>query len=422
MTNIKNKIFILVFLGILVLPWVSGGLLKLISPDVFNRLSVVETEKRQMAEIEWAELLNTGASMSNFVDDRIPFRYTLISWYTSLNDAVEKPYQVAETAVGSKLYKPTTQVVDRGQTNQPIVPGEEVEEVAQEEVLPDNYFPLNVYRDVIIGRENWLFLYGENEFETYQGTNILTEEEMANYLNVLKKLKAVCDAKGKDLYFYVAPNKSLIYSQYMPTVDIICSWRRMQQMYQYINYNSDVKVVYPLGDLLTASGRFQVYYKYDSHWNHLGGLVGVDSLYATMGIDYIDPSYYIVGEQDADKYELFTYMGIPDDAIVHNDVEMTIDYKPEITVNGLDVEKMVCRTTSDGPQDKKLCLVGDSFRVNMMPYLAKDFTKCTFAHRDYMKDIHSDIKNADVIIVEAVERYDYEGYKCAQRVLNILSE
>ena len=83
---------------------------------------------------------------------------------------------------------------------------------------------------------------------------------------------------------------------------------------------------------------------------------------------------------------------------------------------------MVCRTTSDGPVNKKLCLVGDSFRVNMMPYLAKDFTSATFAHRDYMNQIHDDVKNADVIVVEAVERYDYEGFKCAQRVLNILSE
>ena len=421
MTNIKNKIFILVFLGILVLPWVSGGLLKLISPDTYNRLSVVETEKRQMAEIEWAELLNTGASMSNFVDDRIPFRYTLISWYTDLSGTIDGGYKVVQTAVGKRFYKPTNQVVDRGETNKPIVPGEVVTSQAEEE-LPEDYFPLDVYRDVIIGRENWLFLYGENEFECYQGTNILTEEEKADYLRVLKQLKAACDSQGKELYIYIAPNKSEVYSQYMPTVDIINPWRRISQFYEYVHNNSDVNFIYPFGEEYIASSRYQVYYKYDSHWNHLGGLFGVNALYQVMGIEYIDPSNYVVGEQDADKYELYNYMGIPDDMILHNDVEPTVDYKPEITVNGLDVEKMVCRTTSDGSIGKKLCLVGDSFRVNMMPYLAKDFTKCTFAHRDYMNQIHADVKNADVIVVEAVERYDYEGYKSAQRVLNILNE
>ncbi len=420
MTNIKNKIFICVFLGLLVLPWVLGGGLRLISPSTYDKLSRVETENRQMAQIDVPGLLDTGASVSNFVDDRIPFRYTLISWYTGLNQAIEGKYQIIETAIGSRLYKPEAHpVIDQAVTNKPIVPGEEVSEAVPAD---DNYFPLDVYRDVILGREGWLFLYGENEFEGYQGTNILSQDEMAEYLNVLKKLKAVCDAKGKELYFYVAPNKSVVYSQYMPTVEVVNEWRRLQQMYNYVQNNSDVNFIYPLGDEFIASQRYQVYYKYDSHWNHLGGLFGVNALYDAMGVEHLDPMNYIVGEQDAEKYELYYYMGIPEDMVVHNDTEMTVDYKPEIPVNGLDVEKMVCRTTSGGQIDKKLCLIGDSFRVNMMPYLAKDFTKCTFAHRDYMNQIHSDVKDADVIVVEAVERYDYEGYKCAQRVLNILSE
>ena len=92
-TNIKNKIFIVIFLGILVFPWLFGGLLRLVSPKTYERVSVVETEKREMAEIEWNNLLNTGESISNFVDDRIPFRYTLISMYKGLNDAIEEKYQ-----------------------------------------------------------------------------------------------------------------------------------------------------------------------------------------------------------------------------------------------------------------------------------------------------------------------------------------
>ena len=57
-----------------------------------------------------------------------------------------------------------------------------------------------------------------------------------------------------------------------------------------------------------------------------------------------------------------------------------------------------------------------------MPYLAKDFTKASFIHRDYMSEAKADIKNADVIVIEAVERFDYEAFSCAQRVINILTE
>jgi hypothetical protein len=37
-----------------------------------------------------------------------------------------------------------------------------------------------------------------------------------------------------------------------------------------------------------------------------------------------------------------------------------------------------------------------------------------------MSQINSDIKNSDVIVIEAVERYDYEAVKTMQRVINVL--
>ena len=417
-TNLKNKIFILVFLAVLTLPWIAGGVLRLVAPEAYKSISVVETEKRQMQEIEWSNLLNTGESVSGFIDDRIPFRFTLISWYKSLNDAIDGQYQKAAMAIGQKLYTAKEDTVERGETNKPIVPGEQVQDQV-EEAADGNFYPLSVYQDVIVGREGWLFLYGENEIECYTGTNILSEEETRHYINLVNQLQGICQARGKQLYVYIAPNKSSVYSQYMPTVDIATNFRRIQQLYQRMQDEATAPFIYPLLEELQASSYHQVYYKYDSHWNHLGGLYGVNALYAAMGVEQTDPAQWIVGTQDADKYELYTYMGMPDSMVTHNDVEATVDYRPEIEVKGLDVEKMICHTTSNGANEKKLCLIGDSFRVNMMPYISKDFTNCTFVHRDYMSDVKSDIKNADIIVIEAVERYDYEAFHTIQRVINI---
>ncbi|QFJ54876.1 DHHW family protein [Pseudobutyrivibrio xylanivorans] len=424
-TNVKNRIFILVFLAILVFPWVGGSALSLSNHELFNKLSIVETEKREMQEIDWGNLLNTGESVSGYIDDRIPFRYTLISWYKALNDAIEEKYQVVATAVGQKFYSAKAEekktVVDRGETNKPIVPGEEVQAPAAEEAENEFYFPLHTYQDIIIGRGGWLFLYGENEIECYQGTNILSEDDTVHYINLVNQLNSICQAKGKELYVYIAPNKSSVYPQYMPTVEIATSYRRIQQLYERMQYEATAPFIYPLLEEMEASNNYQIYYKYDSHWNYLGALYGTNALYARMGVEQTDPTQWITGTQDAEKYELYTYMGIPDSMVSHDDVEQTVDYRPEITVEGLNLEKMICRTTSNGANQKKLCLIGDSFRVNMMPYLSKDFTNCTFAHRDYMGEIHGDIKNADIIVIEAVERYDYEAFHTIQRVINVLS-
>jgi len=427
-TKLKNIIFIVLFFGILVFPWIGGGILRVASPSTYKKLSTVETEKRQMQTIEWDNLLNTGESISDFIDDRIPFRYTLISWYKSMSDALDEKYQVAATSLGSFFYEgndtwqnQVTAIARNG--NKIAVAITSNQEVILEDpaVSDENYFPLHVYQDVIIARDGWLFLYGENEIQCYQGTNLLSEEELQNYASKINQLQALCSAQGKELYIYIAPNKSQVYSQYMPTVDIVSSYKRAQQLTSYMTENCSTPFLYPLTESLTAAGIYQTYYKYDSHWNHLGALYGTNALYAAMGVEQTDPSQWITGTSDADKYELYTYMGIPDNMVTHDDIEYTMDYRPEVTVNGLNTESMVCHTTSDGANDKKLCVIGDSFRVNMMPYLAKDFTSCTFCHRDYMSEIRSDIKNADIIVIEAVERYDYEAFNAIQRTINVLS-
>ena len=423
-TNLKNRIFILIFLGILVFPWIGGGMLRLVDKEKFQALSVVETEKRDMQQIEWKNLLNTGESISGFIDDRIPFRYTMISWYKSLDDALEAKYQVAATAIGQKLYtaekEPAKEEPDKTEEQETAQEIPEVDEAAVEETEDDNYFPLHTYQDVIIGRGGWLYLYGENEIQCYQGTNILSEEDTRHYINLVNELNSICQAQGKSLYIIIPPNKSSVYPQYMPTVEIVNGYRRIQQLYERMQTEASAPFIYPLAEEFLGAGSNQVYYKYDSHWNHLGGLYGTNALYEKMGVEQTDPNQWITGTQDADKYELYTYMGIPDSMVTHDDYECTVDYRPEVTVDGLNVEKMICHTTSNGANQKKLCLIGDSFRVNMMPYIAKDFTECTFAHRDYMSDIHSEIKGADIIVIEAVERYDYEAFHTIQRVINVL--
>ena len=195
-TNFKNRIMILVFIIVLVSPWVLGAVFGIAMPKTFKKLSVVETEKRNMKTIQWDNLLNTGESVSEFVDDRIPFRYTLISWYKYINDAVEDKYQQAASFVGQKIYsaKDDKENEDAAR-NKPIVPGEvvnPVEEAAQEQ-LPDDYFPLQTYEDVIIARDGWLFLYGENEIECYQGTNLLNDEQLQNFAGKLNQLQDICE-------------------------------------------------------------------------------------------------------------------------------------------------------------------------------------------------------------------------------------
>ena len=42
----------------------------------------------------------------------------------------------------------------------------------------------------------------------------------------------------------------------------------------------------------------------------------------------------------------------------------------------------------------------------MMPYLERDFPHVSIAHRDNIHDIEDDIRQADILVVECVERLD----------------
>ena len=60
--------------------------------------------------------------------------------------------------------------------------------------------------------------------------------------------------------------------------------------------------------------------------------------------------------------------------------------------------------------DKNLVIIGDSFRVSTLPYLEKDFKRVAGASRQHMDWAEQDIKDADIIVMTAVERFDNEMF------------
>jgi hypothetical protein len=56
----------------------------------------------------------------------------------------------------------------------------------------------------------------------------------------------------------------------------------------------------------------------------------------------------------------------------------------------------------------------------MIKYLAKDFSEGAFTHRSKVYEVAADVKNTDVLVIEAVERYDYETINTAKTLIKIL--
>ena len=274
------------------------------------------------------------------------------------------------------------------------------------------YFPAREMNGTIFGRDDWMFCNYDNSIAYYCGSNLMSEQQMKDKLSLMQKLQNICDSRGVQLQFMIAPNKEQVYSEYMPTYTIENSYKRVPGFIDYVKRNSSVKIIYPIDELCAAKSTMSTYYKYDTHWNHYGSFIATQALYKDMGLDYVSPDSVNYSEGSC-IWGLVITAGLSWKDY-ERDYDHIPDYKPEIELFNTDGEidhihtekSAVYRTDSTASNQSRFVMVGDSFRLYMMPYLERDFQHVSIAHRDNIHDIEDDIRQADILVVECVERLD----------------
>lgn len=282
----------------------------------------------------------------------------------------------------------------------------------EEKLIDTSYLPPKEGEGrVIQGRYNWLYYAGDNSIAYYSGTNVLSEEEMKEWAGLMQELKDACDEKGIQLGMMIMPNKEQVYPEYMPSYTVKTTKKREDVFAEYIKENTDVDFTYPIEELKSGKKYYEMYFPYDTHWTQAGAFVGMMALYKEMGFEttnlndlevlptkFTQKGLIDTGSLDADMYT--------------DDTDYVIFYKPEYMVNWFEGEKSfimptnVYRSKSDNPDGKKVLMIGDSFRLAMVPYLSQDYTDLCVAHRNALSEVQEDFKNADVLIVASVERFD----------------
>ena len=274
------------------------------------------------------------------------------------------------------------------------------------------YFPAREMNGTIFGRDDWMFCNYDNSIAYYCGSNLMSEQQMKDKLSLMQKLQNICDSRGVQLQFMIAPNKEQVYSEYMPTYTIENSYKRVPGFIDYVKRNSSVKIIYPIDELCAAKSTMSTYYKYDTHWNHYGSFIATQALYKEMGLDYVSPDSVNYSEGSC-IWGLVITAGLSWKDY-ERDYDHIPDYKPEIELFNTDGEidhihtekSAVYRTDSTASNQSRFVMVGDAFRLYMMPYLERDFQHVSIAHRDNIHDIEDDIRQADILVVECVERLD----------------
>ncbi len=299
--------------------------------------------------------------------------------------------------------------------------GEEIEgEVKAEEAAAlvnedAAYLMPKIHNDSVIeGSDKWLFFMLENSLEDYQGSNVFSEAQLTGYVADMQALQQSCDAAGKSLYFLIPPNKEQVYSEKMPDITIYDSYKREQRLVDYIHANTNLKVAYPLQELLAAKENYQVYFRTDTHWNYAGAFVGVQSLYALMGMPVTSLSSVSTERFSMSAQEIGDLIGLGNlsAADYGGDVNYSIGYKADVqagVVAGGDPGQVFYSASSPSGKPCNLVVVGDSFRIYAGLFLQKDFSSCTLIKYKYPGDLNNTnainaIRAADCIVVLLTER------------------
>ncbi len=460
---------------IITIPTIIWGILCLTGQTDRPEYSFIALTENREITAKPSDIFDT-ASWEMYYNDRLPFRNVIINFDNNLESGLEKRYRSTVMPVLSKVFAPKKRAplepsvaslsFDQAE---PIPTPELKEENVDEKIhtheweaidtreasytdfgrtlyecricgkrkwddfkdklIDETYQPL-IYaaNDVFFGRYDWLFYSNVNVIEYFEGKMIMSDSEKEKVLSEMERLQSECDKLGIKLVFMIAPNREQIYPEYMPTLNVKDGVKREPDLVDYVRSNSDINIFYPLNELQRAKIFYDTCYRYDSHWNHWGAFVGTEALYDALGMETVAPESVPVDEEYTTMSGLIA-SGALNPADYEPAKDYLVHYREEADSYALDGLQDIrtgyteyYEAAATAPIcDKRIAIIGDSFRVSMFRYIQKDFASSVSIQKEtilasekfgpeMLDKVIAGVKSSDILVLETVERFDNDYF------------
>ncbi len=262
---------------------------------------------------------------------------------------------------------------------------------------------------VVIGDENWLFYSAESDIDDYKGTNLFTQERLAQIADNLTVSQEYLKQRGCEFVLFIPPNKESVYGdKLLPSYYKKGEQSRAEQLTEYLRENTDIRVVYPLEEMRAYRDRYSLYWHYDTHWNAAGGYIGGSALLAELGITMPPAEKMTFTPDDYSGYDLARMMNLQS----YYEKKMPKDMNYIVTgYNGNNLQAVLVDDAtaliyhSDAPDERKLFLVRDSFAGGMAGVLASNFRDTYMPHwNGFFNPSQIEEQDPDIFVLEVVER------------------
>ncbi|MBP5343788.1 MAG: hypothetical protein J6Y85_01765 [Alphaproteobacteria bacterium] len=268
--------------------------------------------------------------------------------------------------------------------------------------------------NILVGKDGWFFYRPDKSLENFANKVVLSEEEMRQGLSYLEHINNWCKKHHKKFYYVIIPDKHRIYGEYYRLVRKLKpdKFGIAEQFIDYIQKNSDIKVMYLRDELLKYKNEGLLYYKKDSHWSDLGAYHGYNIIMDELKKDY---NFDIVRIP-----EWHSSTGTISDLITMLVPQNKISTEPKIYKRPVYKTKAECqRLTKYGHKDLgevtcrnkqnkySVFVLRDSFFNWLTPYISDTFnkTKIVWKYNLERQDLDDIDSNYDIIILENVERF-----------------
>ena len=361
----KQKVLIALFVGSLVLP-------NLIWAGFSGYFNTENNENRELASFPQVSLASLGdfpSQFEAFYKDHVPFKNALVNF----NNFIDT-----------------------------------------------EFFQTTKIGDVVIGEDNWLFYLpskdGENAMADYQKTNVYSLEQSAEIAAKIEKVRDWFLDKGVgQFHYYVAPSKETIYSEYMPDKPEVIGVgdSRMETFARYMEENSDVEFDFLADYLEKYSEKYQLFRKYDTHMNNLGGYITNEKIVEDLTGECLPiGAIQVMMGTNPCRGDLSRMIGrykeLDDDreyGLDHFHDGVRYKVKKEKSEGGEEILKVF---KSNSSNEKTLMVIGDSFRLRLEKYMPYRYQKTVFVRiDDFNQELLEKYMPDDVILitVERDQRY-----------------